>query len=60
MLMFFTTGKIVTALPQIRRKLFELFYYVHISFAMLMMACAYYHRYSRRPDSDFGKSCMGS
>lgn len=34
---------IITALPVIRRTLFELFYYCHIAFAIAMTACAFYH-----------------
>jgi len=34
---------IITASPYIRRKAFEVFYYFHIAFAILMMICAFYH-----------------
>jgi predicted ferric reductase len=34
---------IVTASPYVRRKAFEVFYYFHIVFAILMMICAFYH-----------------
>ena len=43
MLVFFMTGMIITALPCIRRKLFELFYFAHIIFAVFMMLCAFHH-----------------
>jgi len=43
MLVFFMTGMIITALPYIRRKLFELFYFIHIIFEVVMMICAFYH-----------------
>jgi predicted ferric reductase len=43
MIMFFMTGMIITALPFIRKRLFELFYFVHVIFAISMMGCAFYH-----------------
>lgn len=43
MLVFFMTGMIMTALPFIRKRLFELFYLVHITFALFMIVAAFYH-----------------
>ena len=34
---------LITAFPYVRRKAFEVFYYLHILFAMLMIGCAFYH-----------------
>jgi hypothetical protein len=34
---------VITSVPYIRRKLFELFFYVHILFAVAMTACAFFH-----------------
>jgi len=42
-LMLVMTCMIITALPYIRRTMFELFYLVHIAYAVLAMACAFYH-----------------
>jgi hypothetical protein len=34
---------IITSLPTIRRLIFELFFYLHIVFAIAMIVCAFYH-----------------
>jgi len=39
----FMTLMVITALPWVRRKVFELFYFVHISCCFAMIACAFYH-----------------
>lgn len=36
-------GVTITSIPQIRHWCFEVFYYIHICFVMLMTACAFYH-----------------
>ena len=43
LLMVIILSMIVTSLPIIRRIVFELFYYLHIAFALTMIACAFYH-----------------
>ena len=43
MLLVCMTLMIVTALPFVRRRAFELFYYLHIIFAASMAACAFFH-----------------
>lgn len=42
-LVFIITLMIITALPYVRRKVFELFYFVHVVCATVLMACAFYH-----------------
>lgn len=34
---------LITSLPKVRSTMFELFYYFHIVFAILMTTCAFYH-----------------
>ncbi|CAB9512732.1 generating NADPH oxidase heavy chain subunit [Seminavis robusta] len=36
-------GVTITSLPQVRHWCFELFYYIHVIFVVLMTACAFYH-----------------
>lgn len=43
MLVVFITLMIITALPWVRHKTFELFYYLHIIFAATMIICAFFH-----------------
>jgi predicted ferric reductase len=43
LMVVFITGMIIAALPMIRRKLFELFYYVHIFFGLAVVICAWFH-----------------
>jgi NADPH oxidase len=43
MIIVFMTAIIVSALPFIRRKAFEFFYYLHIIFSASMVGCAFYH-----------------
>jgi len=43
MLILFMSGIIVTALPCVRRKFFEIFYYIHVVFSGVLMVCAFYH-----------------
>ena len=43
LLLIVILSMIITALPVIRRTLFELFYYFHIAFAIAMIVCAFYH-----------------
>jgi len=42
-IMVFMTLMIITALPYIRRKVFELFYFVHLFCVIAMLGCAFYH-----------------
>ena len=42
-LVLIMTVMIITALPYVRRKVFELFYFIHVVCAALLMACAFYH-----------------
>lgn len=34
---------IITTMPQLRKKCFEAFFYLHIIFTLIMVACAFYH-----------------
>jgi FAD-binding domain/Ferric reductase like transmembrane component len=43
MLMVFMTLMMITALPFVRRRVFEVFYYLHISFVISMIVCAFFH-----------------
>jgi predicted ferric reductase len=43
MLIVFMTLMMLTAIPYIRRKVFEVFYYLHVIFAASMIACAFFH-----------------
>jgi predicted ferric reductase len=43
MLLVFMTLMIVTALPFVRRRAFEVFYYLHVTFAATMVVCAFFH-----------------
>eukprot|EP00542_Grammatophora_oceanica_P012506 CAMPEP_0194044016 /NCGR_PEP_ID=MMETSP0009_2-20130614/15563_1 /TAXON_ID=210454 /ORGANISM="Grammatophora oceanica, Strain CCMP 410" /LENGTH=969 /DNA_ID=CAMNT_0038688429 /DNA_START=590 /DNA_END=3499 /DNA_ORIENTATION=+ len=43
MLILFMSGMILTALPWVRRKAFEVFYFLHVIFATCMVICAFYH-----------------
>jgi len=43
MLMVFMTLMMVTALPIVRHRIFEVFYYLHIIFVASMIACAFFH-----------------
>ncbi len=42
-LMLIILSMIITALPVVRRVVFEVFFYCHIAFAMAMVVCAFYH-----------------
>jgi predicted ferric reductase len=37
------TGILITSVPYVRHKCFELFYYAHVMFAGIMAGCAFYH-----------------
>lgn len=41
--MLLIVATIVTSLPQVRRRVFEVFYYLHVVFAVGMIACAFNH-----------------
>ncbi|KAI2497882.1 FAD-binding domain [Fragilaria crotonensis] len=43
MLLVFMTLMMVTALPFVRRRVFEVFYYLHVVFAASMAVCAFLH-----------------
>jgi predicted ferric reductase len=43
MLVFVMTGMMVISLPWVRRNMFEMFYYLHVVFAALMVCFAFYH-----------------
>lgn len=43
LLVLFMTAMVVTALPIVRRRIFEFFYLVHIIFAVFLMVAAFYH-----------------
>ena len=43
MLVVFMTGIVLTALPMVRRKMFEVFYYLHITCCVSMTVCAFFH-----------------
>jgi predicted ferric reductase len=43
MLLVFMTLMMVTALPFVRRRVFEVFYYLHVVFAVSMVVCAFFH-----------------
>ena len=43
MLVFFMTGIVLTALPFVRRRCFEVFYYLHVFFCLSMTASAFFH-----------------
>lgn len=43
MLLVYMTLMMITALPFVRRRVFEAFYYLHIVFAASMVACAFCH-----------------
>lgn len=40
---FLITGVVATSLPYVRKKCFEVFYYVHVVFVAIMAICALYH-----------------
>jgi len=42
-LAFLITGVVLTSLPYVRKKCFEVFYYVHVVFVAIMAVCALYH-----------------
>lgn len=43
MLVFFMTAIIITALPQIRKRVFEVFYYFHLVCCVAMVFSAFFH-----------------
>ena len=43
LLALFLVGILISAFPQIRKKMFEMFYYLHIIFAIGIAWCAFYH-----------------
>ncbi|KAI2501563.1 FAD-binding domain [Fragilaria crotonensis] len=43
MLLVFMTLMMVTALPFVRRRVFEVFYYLHVLFVVSMVVCAFFH-----------------
>ena len=43
MLLVFMTLIMVTALPFVRRRVFEVFYYLHVMFVLSMVVCAFFH-----------------
>ena len=43
MLIVFMTLMMITAMPWIRHRFFELFYYCHVVFAASMVTCAFFH-----------------
>jgi NADPH oxidase len=43
MLLVFMTLMMVTALPFVRRRVFEVFYYLHVVFVVSMVVCAFFH-----------------
>jgi predicted ferric reductase len=43
MLMLLIVGITVSSLPQVRRRVFEVFYYLHVIFAAGMIICAFFH-----------------
>ena len=43
MLVLVMTLMIITSLPYVRRKVFELFYFIHVVCAAVLMVCAFYH-----------------
>jgi len=43
LIMAFMTTMVITALPYVRRKVFELFYYIHILCCIGMLGSAFYH-----------------